>query len=153
MQIKPRFIAILVVSAIGGMAIAAHPEWRPSKPWETNDDSPRIDFDGTTLRMEDTAEQQKIVFPIRNTGRRRLVVHELDLKCGCGEQFLQTIIIPPGESRQIVLERSDRDLPVGEKIIASFVTSDPQLPRLDLSIQAAADGRWSIRPVPGHEIP
>lgn len=77
----------------------------------------------------------KTSFLVRNIGSRRLVVNEVDAACGCGNPVVDTIIIPPGEWGELNVSLDTRFMNGPVENTASFTTSDPERPRMFLTVR------------------
>ncbi len=74
-------------------------------------------------------------FSVRNIGSRRLVLNEVDADCGCGNPVLDTILIPPGEWGELNVSLDTRFAKGLVEKTASFTTSDPERPRMYLTVR------------------
>lgn len=90
------------------------------------------------LGQTSAATQWQIVFPIRNLGARRLVLNELDPGCDCGDA-LHTIVVPPLETAEITVFLDTHNAVGLVESEKSFTTNDPQMPRLELKVDAVAE--------------
>jgi hypothetical protein len=137
-NVKRLLVATLCVSA-GAVCLAnaSWPAWTATRTPQS-EDRPVISLRQTSHEIGQTAERRvwNCLFPIMNAGSRRLILNELDLSCGCGEQVRQTIIIPPGETQVLTVTLDTRQASGDTEAIARYLTNDPSLPRFDLTVRA-----------------
>jgi hypothetical protein len=124
--------------------LSASAAWRgwTSQGSAPQDARPAISLERTSQQMDITSERPvwEFAFPIKNTGSRRLILNELDLSCGCGEQIRQTIIISPGETEELTVTLDTRATMGRPEVIARYLTNDPSLPQFDLTVRATVGG-------------
>jgi len=96
---------------------------------------------GTTRDLGHTTDRKRwhVAFPARNAGRRRLVISEIDLECGCGDRTRRTFIIPPGASADLIVPLDTRFAAGPTEAIAAFTSNDPSRPRFHLTVRATVD--------------
>lgn len=95
-------------------------------------------------------ENREVAFSILNKGDRRLVINEQDSGCGCGEPVSETLLIPSGDTKEIVFD-IDAQYGLGSiKKKRSFTTNDPAQPRFDLIVKARVD---RVEPSTGSDSP
>jgi hypothetical protein len=124
-------LALSAVAAGGILYSATASNRRQSSPPQIIAASTARDLGHTHVR-----EEQRISFPIRNGGSRRLVLNEMDAGCGCGNPTVRTVIIPPGERREVTLTLDTRFANGLVRQSASFATNDPNRPRFTVSARA-----------------
>lgn len=72
------------------------------------------------------------VLKVQNQGGRRLLIHQLDIQCGCGEKVLQSWMLPPGTNAEIPLETPRVSLNASEFTLAYLTTNDPECSQLEV---------------------
>jgi hypothetical protein len=92
----------------------------------------------------------KIPFRVTNRGGRRLVINQFDADCGCGSPGQDTIIIPPGQSRDVFVTLDTRFETGLVERKSSFSTSDPNHPEFVLTARTnvLANQLRPIQPTP-----
>ena len=101
---------------------------------------PIRDLGHTTVQKE-----WEIVFRVRNDGTRRLVLNELESAC-CGDRARRTILVPPGTTAEVTVTLDTCFASGPIEATATFTTSDPAHPSLNLTVRAWVDAA----DVPGH---
>lgn len=99
-----------------------------------------VDLGSTSVQKE-----WSVPFQVCNSGKIRLVINKVDTAC-CGDSAQETIIIPPGKTVEVAVNLDTRFTTGSVENTASFTTSAPDCPRLDLTVQAWVVGDQSTSP-------
>jgi hypothetical protein len=75
-------------------------------------------------------------FPLKNDGRRRLIVRQRTSSCECVSGDQETVVLQPGESSEITATLDTETLNGGYQMELSFTTSAPNLPSFKLTLLA-----------------
>jgi hypothetical protein len=88
--------------------------------------------------LGDVSQQKEwpVRFLLRNRGRERLVVNELDTACSCGERLKRTIIIPARGTAEVTVILDTRHHSGPVEASSTFTSSDPATPRFQLIARA-----------------
>jgi hypothetical protein len=89
----------------------------------------------------------RVPFQIGNSGHKRLVINKVDAAC-CGDSSQETIVIPPGETAEVSVSLDTRIAFGAVENVVSFTTSDPDCPRLNLTVRAWVIGDEATSPAP-----
>ncbi len=92
----------------------------------------QLDFGVVTFQ-----EERQVSFTVLNTGKRRLVINEVNVGCGCGEPVLRTVVIPPGGAGELIVSIDTRFITGATEKSATFTTNDTTLPRFELLVKAS----------------
>lgn len=134
-------LMVPAVAACGGLYLAARAGDGIVPAFKSCQSAAQLTVDSTEYEFPQaepgtTVEHE---FLIRNSGSKRLVLN-LD-ECGCGKPVAEPMILLPGEKMTIPVSMKVRPYPKRQYHVASFTTSDPQYPRVDLRLVAELD--WS----------
>lgn len=100
------------------------------------------------LPLSSVLGDRRAVFQVRNAGRRRLVISELDQSCGCGDRVRRTFLIPPGGAGEVDVVLDARLAGRPTESTAMFTTNDPTHPRFTLTVRALASETVGITSLP-----
>lgn len=75
------------------------------------------------------------IFEIKNLGNRRLVVNPRETNCDCTVGKQAAIVVPPGQSDELRLSLSMKQLRHRDQISFSLGTNDPNQPFVPVTIQ------------------
>lgn len=124
---------LLVSMAILGAIAIYH---RLYQQCSTTEKLPKAFVSNTSLDLGVVrqSETREVAFPIENKGLRRLILNEIG--CGCGTPARPTIVVPPGQTRDIPVSL-DLMMHLGafEKKV-TFSTNDTTYPCIELKVVA-----------------
>lgn len=80
-----------------------------------------------------------IAFQIENLGGKRVMIHEIDQECACGEPIRRSMTLDAQEDQDWVVnfETAFQEGPLEKSWY--FISSDPALPRFSLTVRAEVE--------------
>lgn len=120
------------IAILGAIAIT-HRSYRQSTITEKHPEA-FVSNSRLDLGVVRPSETREVAFSIENKGRHRLILNEIG--CGCGTPARPTIVVPPGQTRDIPVSLDlMMNLGAFEKKV-TFSTNDTAHPCIELTVVA-----------------
>ena len=108
-----------------------------SRPTQGTEAKPSLNLSSDVCELGRTSlrKRWRVPFRIGNSGEKRLVMNRVDAAC-CGDSTSDTIIILPGQVVDVSVSLDTRFVIGAVQSVTCFTTSDPDRPRLELTVRA-----------------
>jgi hypothetical protein len=104
----------------------------------------RLEYNLGPFRQE---ERVNVEIPLRNSGRRPLIVQKVAPSCSCLDHRLSAPVIKPGETATLTLDYDIKDKVVGvqrENVVV--LTNDPERSSVLIEVNFEIEGSWAVLP-------